>query len=434
MPFGLTEKSYQLIKNVFQLYPQIEQVLIFGSRAMGTEKPGSDIDLALKGSVIGLEEILSLNNALEELPLAYEYDVIDYHEITNPDLQEHIDRYGLLFYQKEQVPNQWKTYKLAEVAEIETRSFDSVESQKSGDDWLSLAPACKLRPDGERLDAQYLSYITQLDSFKRRIEQPGFSLVASAQKESILQAMEVVLPQVTYQRTIAAFLNSFEEKIALNVQMNQTLETICQAIFQEWFLDFNFPGFNGQFEKCSLKPIPKGWETGTIKDIFTLESGFNLPSNQDTTELGQNTAGKYPIISARGIVGYHNEYKIPGPGVVMGRTGVIGEIYFTLDGFWPTTTSLFVKEYKHAAPVFAYLMLKGLNLLRLNISIAVPTITVDDVHELACVIPPLKIIEDFESTVQVFFQRIEENKKENTTLAALRNSFLPRLLTGKIEV
>ncbi len=101
MPFGLSDKNYSLIKDIFKSYTKIEKVIIFGSRAMGTEKNGSDIDLALKGKDILLEDILSISNKLDELPLAYEYDVIDYVTIDNPALTEHIDKHGIVFYTKE---------------------------------------------------------------------------------------------------------------------------------------------------------------------------------------------------------------------------------------------------------------------------------------------------------------------------------------------
>ena len=97
MPFGLSDKNYSLIKDIFKSYSNIEKVIIFGSRAMGTEKNGSDIDLALKGKDISLEEILSISNKLDNLPLAYEYDVIDYATIDNSAFKDHIDKHGIVF-------------------------------------------------------------------------------------------------------------------------------------------------------------------------------------------------------------------------------------------------------------------------------------------------------------------------------------------------
>jgi len=108
MPFGLSDKSLNLIRDVFKSYPKIDEVIIFGSRAMGTDKIGSDIDLALKGKDISLDDILRISSELDELPLAYKYDVIDYADIDNLALTEHIDKHGLPFYKKEEVKGEWK--------------------------------------------------------------------------------------------------------------------------------------------------------------------------------------------------------------------------------------------------------------------------------------------------------------------------------------
>src|SRR5579871_3162525 len=98
--FGLSETAYNLIKAQFFLFPEIEQVIIFGSRAMGNYKPGSDIDLALKG-IITHDTVIKISLILdEELPLPYLFDVIDYHHIDNPELISHIDQYGKFFYSK----------------------------------------------------------------------------------------------------------------------------------------------------------------------------------------------------------------------------------------------------------------------------------------------------------------------------------------------
>ncbi len=100
MSFGITTKSYTLIQNTFSKFPEIEKVLIYGSRAMGNFKPGSDIDLAVSGSNITVETILKLKILLEqELPVPYFFDITHYETISNSALKAHIDEFGKLFYQ-----------------------------------------------------------------------------------------------------------------------------------------------------------------------------------------------------------------------------------------------------------------------------------------------------------------------------------------------
>lgn len=100
--FGISEKSYELIIETLKKYPEIERAIIFGSRAKGNFKPGSDIDLAIIGNKCTIDLALKLNGILNEsLPIPYFVDVVDYNSITNDQLREHINRVGLIFYTKE---------------------------------------------------------------------------------------------------------------------------------------------------------------------------------------------------------------------------------------------------------------------------------------------------------------------------------------------
>lgn len=103
MNYGISEKSYNLILSAFQKFPEVEKVLIYGSRAIGNYKSGSDIDLAVSGANISTEIILKLKTMLEqELPVPYYFDITHYETISNSALKKHIDEFGKLFYQTEQ--------------------------------------------------------------------------------------------------------------------------------------------------------------------------------------------------------------------------------------------------------------------------------------------------------------------------------------------
>jgi uncharacterized protein len=97
--FGITNKSYSLIVKAFSKYPLVEKVIIFGSRAKGNYKPGSDIDLAIKGKQSSTELAMNIAAYLnEELPTPYHIDVVDYNSLESVSLKEHIDRAGVLLF------------------------------------------------------------------------------------------------------------------------------------------------------------------------------------------------------------------------------------------------------------------------------------------------------------------------------------------------
>jgi predicted nucleotidyltransferase len=99
--FGLTNADIEIITTIFQSHSEIKRVIIFGSRAMGNYKPGSDVDLALQGDTINNILTDAINVELNERsPLPYKFDVVAYTKELHADLKTHIDNYGKIFYQK----------------------------------------------------------------------------------------------------------------------------------------------------------------------------------------------------------------------------------------------------------------------------------------------------------------------------------------------
>jgi uncharacterized protein len=99
--FGFSEESAEWILRVMRVFPEIDEAIIFGSRAKGNFKPGSDVDIAVKGNFPEYTYTERIRNMLQEgLYFPYFFDVVDYGHITDPALKEHIDRVGKLFYRK----------------------------------------------------------------------------------------------------------------------------------------------------------------------------------------------------------------------------------------------------------------------------------------------------------------------------------------------
>ena len=98
MTLGLTQKELDEITKVIQKFPSIKEAVLFGSRAIGTFKPGSDVDIALKGNV-PLQDVARIKAILEdEGPLPYKFDIVDYQTIETPAFKEHIDKHGKSIY------------------------------------------------------------------------------------------------------------------------------------------------------------------------------------------------------------------------------------------------------------------------------------------------------------------------------------------------
>ena len=100
MRFGLSEQTITQIQAVLARCPQVETAVLYGSRAKGTQRPGSDIDLTLHGQSLTFAHLLRLMNDLDDLLLPYTIDLSLFQTIANPDLIDHIERAGIIFYQK----------------------------------------------------------------------------------------------------------------------------------------------------------------------------------------------------------------------------------------------------------------------------------------------------------------------------------------------
>ncbi|REA63520.1 nucleotidyltransferase domain-containing protein [Dyadobacter luteus] len=103
MNHGLSEKTIAAIQGVFTKYPQAEKAILYGSRAKGNYRNGSDIDLVLVGAELNLSQLFKIELELDDLLLPYKIDLALLHQISNPDLVEHIERKGVVFYQRSDV-------------------------------------------------------------------------------------------------------------------------------------------------------------------------------------------------------------------------------------------------------------------------------------------------------------------------------------------
>lgn len=98
LSFGLKPQALTKIRTVFAAHPEIQQVILYGSRAKGTQRNGSDIDMVMQGADLTLAQLLKIENELDDLLLPYKIDLSLLHHIDNPQLLDHIQRVGKVFY------------------------------------------------------------------------------------------------------------------------------------------------------------------------------------------------------------------------------------------------------------------------------------------------------------------------------------------------
>ncbi|MGX7347097.1 restriction endonuclease subunit S [Acetobacter pasteurianus] len=151
----------------------------------------------------------------------------------------------------------------------------------------------------------------------------------------------------------------------------------------------------------------------TLGDVIELKRGYDLPSKD-------RIPGQYPIISSSGISGTHSDYQVEGPGVVTGRYGTLGLIFYEKENFWPLNTTLYVKDFKGNHPKFIYYFLKTLDCWAFSDKAAVPGLNRNDLHTANILFPnDLHYQKSIASILGSLDDKIGLNRLTNETLEAM---------------
>ena len=225
---------------------------------------------------------------------------------------------------------------------------------------------------------------------------------------------------------ISKLLWGLDRKIELNNKINADLEEMAQAIFKNWFVDFE-PFKDGKFVDSELGMIPEGWKVGCLGDIAEITSGKRpLKKSKDKTkELF------IPLIGASDIMGFTSDVLYERPILVIGRVGTHGVVQRFQEKCWPSDNTLVIESSYYN---YVYQLLKGIDYSAINRGSTQPLITQTDVKNTDVIIAPENVLKEYESITSTLFSKHRANSKENSRLSLLRDTLLPRLMSGEIEI
>ncbi|MEY2893841.1 MAG: hypothetical protein RJA98_3749 [Pseudomonadota bacterium] len=302
----------------------------------------------------------------------------------------------------------------------------------------------RIRSKGS-LDNYYLFYWFKLAA-KAGLLEPYFTGTTIKHLTGrAIAALEVPLPPIQVQRFMVDVLKQLDDRITLLRETNATLEAIAQALFKSWFVDFDpvrakMAGrapegmdeataalFPDALEETAVGLVPRGWRVGKLEDLLVLQRGFDLPAQDRVT-------GTHHIIAASGPSGTHHSAMVKGPGVVTGRSGVLGRVFLTFDDYWPLNTTLWIKEFRAATACYAYELLRLLDFKSFNAGSAVPTLNRNHIHGLPYIVPQRACVDAFESIARPLHERVKSTERHAQSLADLRDTLLPRLISGQLRL
>lgn len=196
---------------------------------------------------------------------------------------------------------------------------------------------------------------------------------------------------------------------ALAVYASETVET-----------DRVSPGY----KPSEVDVIPEDWEVTTLGNVATLQRGYDLPQRV-------RRRGTIPIVSSSGIYDTHNQSQVRGPGVVTGRYGTIGEVFFIKDDFWPLNTTLFVKDFKGNDPLFISYLLRTVDFHSHSGKSGVPGVNRNDLHQLAVRLPSTSEQRAIAAALSDVDDLISALDKLIAKKRAVKTAAMQQLLTGK---
>ena len=304
--------------------------------------------------------------------------------------------------------------------------------------WVSdNAIAAKAKEDN---DNEYLYYL--LSSLNLNYHHIGGAQPLMTQ--DIIGRIEVIVPQTKDdQRRIASILSSLDRKIELNNKINADLEEMAQAIFKNWFVDFE-PFKNGKFVDSELGMIPEGWKVGTLGDI-TKNKSAKVKERNDVKVLSPVTTGELVLseeyFTKQVFSSSIAKYKIVNKGdfaynPARVNIGSLGRNEFDFDGCVSPVYVVFsvIDGYENYFDLFRKTDFFKDSVASLAIGGVRQSLSYDDLSSIEVIIPSENAVEEFNNLYNQMKKTIKANKLENSRLSTLRDTLLPRLMSGELEV
>jgi restriction endonuclease S subunit len=296
------------------------------------------------------------------------------------------------------------------------------------------------------LFAFYFLKALDFDRFNSGSAQPSLN-------RNFIYPIPICVPQPVEQKAIAAVLGSLDDKIELNRRINATLEAMARTLFQSWFVDFDpvrakLDGrkpagmddataalFTDSFLDSELGQIPTGWHAAHLGDVVEVFDSGRVPLSGREREQRK---GKYPYHGAASVMDYIDDFIFDGIYALMGEDGsVINDdgtpvTQYVWGKFWVNNHAHVLRGKNGICTERLLLHLKNSNIAAFVTGAVQPKLNQGNMNRIPFTLPPKEIGEAFAKTIEPLFAQIRANTDQSRTLATLRDTLLPKLLSGEL--
>lgn len=232
------------------------------------------------------------------------------------------------------------------------------------------------------------------------------------------------LPSVDEQKEILSTLLNFDDKIAVNKKICENLEAQAQALFKHWFVDFA-PFKDGKFVESELGLIPEGWKVGKLSELIDVKYGKDHKKLLD---------GDISVYGSGGLMRKVDRSIYEGESVLIPRKGTLNNVMYVNEAFWTVDTMFYSIPKRPNIVLFSYMFLSNKDLASMNAGTAVPSMTTDILNNMQIIIPNEDDLKHFNSLISALYVQIKHNEQESLSLSALRDTLLPKLMSGEISL
>jgi len=294
-----------------------------------------------------------------------------------------------------------------------------VRAEQEG--WMQGSDCIRLRFTGNGVVPQFVSYAFITEAHQKwMLAQSGNKATMASLNHDIIRRIALRLPPPVVQHAIVTTLSAYDDLIENNRRRMALLEEAARQLYREWFVRLRFPGH----EHISVTDgVPEGWERVPLGERVTLNYGKALKADN-------RHDGPHPVYGSSGVVGFHEKACVQGPGIVVGRKGNVGSVYWCAKDYWPIDTVYSVDAER--SNLWLYYAFRHMHFI--STDVAVPGLNRDFAYSRPLLVPTPRLIRNFLDAVEPLHAQIDKLDEMNERLRAARDLLLPRLMSGEIAV